>query len=319
MIVVTFGLGLIWLKATIIAATVFLTPSESGCHHRGRDFFVINMSRDRDCRKRPEIMAWASLKQNKHLCQCGCNKYIQVKWYHYYSGIPKRISGHNFVSRGITSKDWVKEHQGKHVCKCGCGQPITISRNYLIQGIPEYKTGHQNKGRSNGMWKGGKSYINHYGYRMIYMPNHPHSEKSYIKEHILIAEQKIGRRLKQNEVVHHVNGVKTDNRPENLHVTTNSAHGRIHGNDKKYIHIINRRRTKSMKAWNLASWKKKRKDFLKNKTRCTLCKQKTPILVVHHTNDDISFEEYMNFVGATAICRSCHFKIHFNRFGCGKL
>ena len=46
--------------------------------------------------------------------------------------------------------------------------------------------------------------------------------------HILMAEQKIGRALKPDEVVHHVNGDKEDNRPENLQVMKRSEHTRLH-------------------------------------------------------------------------------------------
>jgi hypothetical protein len=49
------------------------------------------------------------------------------------------------------------------------------------------------------------------------------------KEHVLVAEQAAGRKLSDDECVHHVNGVKTDNRPENLHICTRSDHSLIHG------------------------------------------------------------------------------------------
>jgi hypothetical protein len=37
-----------------------------------------------------------------------------------------------------------------------------------------------------------------------------------VREHIVVMEQKIGRALVKGEEVHHLNGVKDDNRPENL-------------------------------------------------------------------------------------------------------
>lgn len=67
------------------------------------------------------------------------------------------------------------------------------------------------------------------GYISIYFPDHPKSNKEgYIMEHDLIMECFIGRWLNDNEVVHHKNHIRNDNRIENLQLMTKQEHARLH-------------------------------------------------------------------------------------------
>lgn len=67
------------------------------------------------------------------------------------------------------------------------------------------------------------------GYIEIFFPSHPKSNKDgYIMEHDLIMECNIGRWLQDDEVVHHKNKIRDDNRIENLQLMTFKEHARLH-------------------------------------------------------------------------------------------
>jgi ribosomal protein L37E len=71
------------------------------------------------------------------------------------------------------------------------------------------------------------------GYRLIYKPEHPDSMKNknwlgYIYEHRIVAEKFMGRRLRENEVVHHLDGNCSNNRTENLIVLEQGQHTKLH-------------------------------------------------------------------------------------------
>ncbi len=60
---------------------------------------------------------------------------------------------------------------------------------------------------------------------MVKVPNHPNANaRGYVLEHIKVMSDMLGRPIQDSETIHHKNGIKDDNRPENLELKV-CAHG----------------------------------------------------------------------------------------------
>lgn len=197
-------------------------------------------------------------------CACGCGS---------LASIGKRyITGHN--ARGVTRSEETRAkiaesqrgekngHYGKPAwnrgtgaplpeptpCACGCGELATSGRLYVA--------GHNGRGRRLSNYTG--RYVSTYhGYAWVHVPGHPFANKEWVREHRIVVEQHLREAdphsdmlivlgenlyLSPEIVVHHINGVKDDNRLENLAPMTNAEHVQLH-HDQGDIHAGHRRRT----------------------------------------------------------------------------
>jgi hypothetical protein len=118
------------------------------------------------------------------------------------------------------------------LCHCSCGTERIVNTQSLQNGHSQscgcLKEEHRKLyvGEKASGWKGGLPYRDkNSGYVRVYKPNHPNAKKDKrVLEHVFIMSHIIGRPLIKGETVHHKNGIRHDNEPNNLEFRI-SAHG----------------------------------------------------------------------------------------------
>ena len=135
------------------------------------------------------------------------------KYIHIYGIKPRPIPYKEMGKRSAEVNKGKAYRKGKH-CSEETKEKLRQSHLGKYTSLSEY--GAHEKKRSD-------------GYISVYCPNHPGATKDgYVMKHRLVMERHIGRYLKDDEVVHHKNGNRADNRLENLELMTFKEHARHH-------------------------------------------------------------------------------------------
>lgn len=111
---------------------------------------------------------------------------------------------------------WNLVRKERHICRyCSCTHTAKNRKS-----IP------WNRGTKQNPKKVGTFYVNSGGYISVWVGEHTLDNKSggYYLEHRIQSEVKLGRSLTKQEIVHHIDGDKVNNTPDNLYVCANNKH-----------------------------------------------------------------------------------------------
>lgn len=138
---------------------------------------------------------------------CGCLKHKRS--YNFVDRIGERY-GKLLV---IKLSEVANDRHVKWICKCDCGKETIVASNNLHSGCTKSCGCSHHDSRRGMNFKGG--HHNKDGY-LVLRGEDRHGRWRERSQHILVMEKAIGRKLVKGETVHHKNGIRNDNRIDNL-------------------------------------------------------------------------------------------------------
>jgi endogenous inhibitor of DNA gyrase (YacG/DUF329 family) len=167
-----------------------------------------------ECHKPFEVHP-VEVRRGRKFCSTECgyeNKRRQIRF-------NCEVCGKEVSQRSSDYKKSKKHHFCSNACFGKWSSMNLVGRNNHAFGKKqnvEHVEKRIKKGKDHYNWKDGRTI--HNGYVYITLDNRR------VYEHILVAEEALGRKMKKGEVVHHINGNKSDNRNCNLLICDKSYH-----------------------------------------------------------------------------------------------
>lgn len=171
--------------------------------------FLYESTETKDYEKKSKFGKLIKYKRTKTLTHWQCD-YCQEKFFKYRNGAYDKNS--------------------KSFCK-SCVSKIGLNK---LAGM----VGYESRIKNNLEQKVGKIVTARDGYPEIYIgKNYPYRTGGYtsIREHIFVMENYLGRRIEKGEIVHHIDGNKSNNSIDNLFLTTVAEHNKLHAESESII------------------------------------------------------------------------------------
>jgi HNH endonuclease/NUMOD3 motif len=216
---------------------------------------IYGMTKSRGLRvRRGSRIAWVTEQQGQHFCTCGCGAPIPIQAVHFNLGIPAYLHGHN---TRIANPNPRQQPAPQAACECGCGELAAAGKRFI--------SGHNSQGRrlsdearqrlsdshlgelNPGYGKKPANYRGWYrtpdGYIMRRVEGHPFAPRNLLFEHRIVVERHLRKTdpaseyltevdgvlyLRPDIQIHHLDGVKDNNKVSNLQPMTISEHTRWH-------------------------------------------------------------------------------------------
>lgn len=157
----------------------------------------------------------------------GCDIICETCGKAFYVSQTQKINGRRFCS----NKCHNKSQESKVAVRCEvCGAVKTFSKSTAKNRRCCSLKCYEQFRYKNGLGRhhnGKEARLNSFGYVMIWEPTH--SKRGWAFEHRVLVEKHLGRRLRSDEHVHHIDSDKTNNALPNLQVVDGRTHGRITG------------------------------------------------------------------------------------------
>ena len=131
------------------------------------------------------------------------------------------------LCRKVRNRKACIRHDRKYAGKClNCGKQLLSKGTKRCGTCHNFRINRENKGINAWAYKAGRSRTVS-GYILIMQHGHPRVDnRGYVREHILVWEEAHGKPLPKGWIIHHLNGVRDDNRIENLLAMPYQDHSR---------------------------------------------------------------------------------------------